>query len=114
GHQDFHAHLARTRSGIVVLHHSQDLGPAEALDDDALHRNSPPSLVSIRAHPIWRSPSPSRTDPPVPVSTRIRSRAATTQSRTSRPARRSTSKRSVAFNCVTFVPRSGDVVPWRS
>jgi hypothetical protein len=38
GGQDPDAHLARTRSGIVLLDHAQDLGPAEVIDDDTLHR----------------------------------------------------------------------------
>ena len=37
GGQNPDADLARTRSGIVLLHHPQDLGPAEVIDDDALH-----------------------------------------------------------------------------
>src|SRR5215218_1460230 len=40
GRQDPDADLARTRSGIVLLHHPQDLGPAELVDDDTLHRLS--------------------------------------------------------------------------
>jgi hypothetical protein len=31
------ADLARPRPGSIVLHHPQDLGPAEVIDDDALH-----------------------------------------------------------------------------
>ena len=38
GGQNPDADLARTRPGIVVLHHPQDLGPTEVIDDDALHR----------------------------------------------------------------------------
>jgi hypothetical protein len=38
GCQNLDAHLARTRSRIVLLHHPQDLGPAEVVDDYALHR----------------------------------------------------------------------------
>ena len=35
--QDPDADLARTRPGVLVLHDPQDLGPAEVVDDDALH-----------------------------------------------------------------------------
>ena len=35
--QDPDAHLTRTRPGDLVLHHPQDLGPAEVIDDNALH-----------------------------------------------------------------------------
>jgi len=38
GRQDADTHLARTGSGIVVLHHAQDLGPTEVIDDHALQR----------------------------------------------------------------------------
>ena len=37
GRQNPDAHLARTRSRILVLHDPQDLGTAEVIDDDALH-----------------------------------------------------------------------------
>ena len=47
--------LARTRSGIVLLNHLQDLGTAEVIDDDTLHRSHllvrpapPPGRCSCR------------------------------------------------------------------
>ncbi len=38
GGQNPDADLARPRLGNVVLHHPQDLGPTEVIDDDTLHR----------------------------------------------------------------------------
>jgi hypothetical protein len=40
GGQNPHAHLARRRSRIVLIHHLQNHGPAVALNDDTLHGSS--------------------------------------------------------------------------
>jgi hypothetical protein len=45
GGQNPDADFARTRSGIVVLHYPQDLGSAEVIDDNTLHRLSLAQLV---------------------------------------------------------------------
>jgi hypothetical protein len=43
GGQNPHAHLARRRSGIVLLDHLQDLGATVVINHDALHASSLPS-----------------------------------------------------------------------
>ena len=53
-------HLARTRSGNLLLDHLQDLGPAVVIDDDALH-----PFLRCRTHGSSFAATPSITEPPL-------------------------------------------------
>src|SRR4029434_9026011 len=54
GSQNLDPHLTRTRAGIVLLHHFQDLRPAEVINHDTLHSWSASSRP--RPTPSVRSP----------------------------------------------------------
>ena len=51
GRQDPDADLVPPRSGSVLVHHPQDLGPTEVIDDDTLHGVWSTS-VTPSAHPV--------------------------------------------------------------
>src|SRR5262249_30362799 len=57
GREDVDAHLARPRSRSVLLHHGQDLWPADTINDDTLHalNVAPAPSPRIRSIPRCRS-----------------------------------------------------------